>query len=180
MDEAVEGSDMTNFIPWVFFAWAGILLAGLIALYLPVETGPAFQPKPPAPAAPSWPEMPALWDVPAHVIKRMQPLNAEDHVPVRPYTPEAVEGPEPDEPHSEPVPEAVEEPTPVEPAHEPTPEVVAEDPMALPRPGTFRVLPLWVGVILEDQRRTLEGAADGRPDTGYTYPRAHVLTGAVA
>ncbi|MGV9267115.1 hypothetical protein ACWDRR_20915 [Kitasatospora sp. NPDC003701] len=145
---------MTHFIAWVFFAWAGILLAGLIALYLPVEAGPAFQPKPTVPAAPSWPEMPALWDIPAHVIQRMQPLNAEDHVPVRPYTPEAVEGPESDETHHEPIPEAIEEPTPVEPAPEPTPEAPE---LTLPRPATVRVVPLWVAAILENQRRTLEG-----------------------
>ncbi|MFJ4666760.1 hypothetical protein [Kitasatospora purpeofusca] len=93
MDEASEGSDMPHFIAWVFFAWAGILLAGLIALYLPVDPGPAFQPKPPAPPAPSWPEMPALWNLPPHVIERMKPLDAEEHATVRPYTPDAASDP---------------------------------------------------------------------------------------
>ncbi len=149
---------MSNFIAWVFFTWAGILLAGLIALYLPVNTGQPFQPKPPAPPIAPEPEMPALWDIPPHVIERSKPLNAEDHAPVRPYTPEAQEAPEP----------APEDPAP-----------------ELPRPATVRVVPLWVAVLLEDQRQTvrrraLEAASAGLPDPGYTYLGAQALIGAGA
>ncbi|MFD7593321.1 hypothetical protein ACFV6D_09855 [Kitasatospora sp. NPDC059812] len=145
---------MTNFIAWVFFAWASVLLAGLIALYLPVPAGEPFQPKPPAPPIAPEPEMPALWDIPSHVIERSKPLDTEDHAPVRPYTPEAQEAPE-----------------------DPSPE--------LPRPGTVRVVPLWVAVLLEDQRQTarrraLEAASAGLPDTGYTYQGAQALIGAGA
>ncbi|MEV6975484.1 hypothetical protein [Kitasatospora sp. NPDC093806] len=103
---------------------------------------------------------PGSYELPPHVIERMKPLDAEDHVPVRPYTPEAVEEPTPDESQEGP-------------GH------------TLPRPAAVRVVPLWVGLILEDQRqaerrRALEAAADGRPDTDYTYLGAHTLTGAVA
>ncbi|WP_406200270.1 hypothetical protein OH807_18980 [Kitasatospora sp. NBC_01560] len=80
---------MTNFIPWVFFAWAGILLAGLIALHLPVSAGPAFQPKPPAePAVQTPAPLPGesrFWTLPKHLVDWRLPLEGEANRLVRPY-----------------------------------------------------------------------------------------------
>ncbi|WP_406113260.1 hypothetical protein [Kitasatospora purpeofusca] len=80
---------MTNFIAWVFFAWAGILLAGLIALFLPVKAGPAFQPKPPAePAVQTPAPLPGesrFWTLPKHVVDWRLPLEGEANRLVRPY-----------------------------------------------------------------------------------------------
>jgi hypothetical protein len=49
----------------------------------------------------------------------------------------------------------------------------------LPRPATYRVVPLWVACWEEQQqaerRRALEAASAGLPDPGYTYPGAHSL-----
>ncbi|MFF2039348.1 hypothetical protein ACFVVX_02875 [Kitasatospora sp. NPDC058170] len=89
MDEASEGSDMTHFIPWVFFAWAGILAAGLLAMFVPVKAEPAFQPKPAAPpAAPTPAPLPGesrFWTLPKHVIDWRLPLEGEANRLVRPY-----------------------------------------------------------------------------------------------
>ncbi|WBP89598.1 hypothetical protein [Kitasatospora cathayae] len=84
---------MTNFIAWAFAAWACVLLAGLIALYLPVDAGQPFQSKPVTAQSAPEPKTPALGTIPKHVIDWRQPLEGEANRIVRPYTPEAVEAP---------------------------------------------------------------------------------------
>ncbi|MEU6237506.1 hypothetical protein [Kitasatospora sp. NPDC047058] len=86
---------MTHFIAWAFGAWAAILAAGLIALYLPVHPGPIYQPKAAAPTTPE-PARPAPAPLPPHLIDWREPLNGEDNAEVRPYTPAPVGEPQDD------------------------------------------------------------------------------------
>ncbi|MFJ5883441.1 hypothetical protein [Kitasatospora cineracea] len=57
-------------------------------------------------------------------------------------------------------------------------------PLEDPRPAAGRVVPLyvlrWEAEQQEARRKALEAASAGHPDTGYTYPGAHTLAGAVA
>ncbi|MFF7990303.1 hypothetical protein ACFZDG_10995 [Kitasatospora xanthocidica] len=157
---------MSHFIVWVFCTWAGILLAALIALYLPVKPGPAFQPKPAAPPADPAPKMPALWTIPPHVVDWRQPLEGEANRVVRPYTPDVVEAPRPPVVPAEPVKAPVEAPRPIRPT------------------CVTPVVPLWTAREEDRQqaarRHALEAASAGLTDPGYTYRGAQVLTGAGA
>ncbi|MER5863807.1 hypothetical protein [Kitasatospora sp. NPDC002040] len=75
---------------------------------------------------------------------------------------------------SEPTPEPESVPETVEPESVPEPTPITESsPEDLPRPGTYRVVPLWVVLADEPQRQgqrrqALDAAAAGH-DLGYTY-----------
>ncbi|WAL73142.1 hypothetical protein OU787_17480 [Kitasatospora sp. YST-16] len=60
----------------------------------------------------------------------------------------------------------------------------AGSPLEDPRPAAGRVVPLyvlrWEAEQQDARRKALEAASAGLPDTGYSYPGAQTLTGAVA